>query len=209
MDKAISVCLFTSMRVTLPTMVSGPLSRMLALAVAATAVAVVFSSPVIRAWVSVWTYRARRGVLQLTRLVLWDVYFHGMGFWHGASEAAACAHLTGVSEAHWASNSDTCTALLATRFEGLVVAVGTIVFVFASYRVLVTAVRFVCLGPTKPLSTSNTSRDTPTRQLITAILNRLSPRRHQVANAHTTATHPIGDARYISNHVRVSSHADA
>lgn len=104
-----------------------------------------------------WAKSARRGASLLLNVAntsietLWmslvntplrTLYFHGPylkgvgGFWNGASEADACAQLTGVSSTVWGVQIEACRDLLDRNYTSFYVAVLAAVYLVCIYKAL-------------------------------------------------------------------------
>ena len=128
-----------------------------------------------------WLVLVKENTFHLLSLLLWDVYFHGLGMWRGQEPPAICAQLTGVPEAHWRAHPRECQERLQVQFKGFVVGVGTPLLVFLLYRAACGLgwYLFVFQPMVQALGTAERgrrgARDSPTRALLTKLLARLSP----------------------------------
>lgn len=116
-----------------------------------------------------WAKTARRGItfavdvvrssiefvwVSLVDSPLRTLYFHGPhfkgigGFWNGASEADACAQLTGVSSTVWGMQIEACRDLLDRNYTSFYVAVIATVYIVCLYKVLqILAFRYFYVQP--------------------------------------------------------------
>ena len=137
---------------------------------------------------------AKDNLFHLLRVLLWDLYFHGLGFWRGQEPASICAQLTGVPEAHWRDHAMECRTRLDTQFQGFVVGLGTPLLVFLLYRATVSLgwYFFVFQPMVAALGNHGPRRHTsPTRELLHRLLARLTPRN---SNKHNNDGYLVADA---------------
>ena len=121
----------------------------------------------------------KQNLFHLLTVLLWDLYFHGLGFWRGQTPADICAQLTGIEAAHWRAHPLQCDARLQAQFQGFVVGFGTPLLLYLLYRATCGLSWYIFVFQPM-LETQRQARggtSSPTRVLLLRLIRHLTPRR--------------------------------